>query len=312
MGTTSEVIAGRVGRGGWARVSKSEPCEVCDSPDWCSRSASVTCCMRVKSDVPMKNGGWLHKIGTTLIRAKPRPPERRISDSELQVRFGPQCKAWYVGQNAKIAELSKVLGVSPWALDDLHVGWDGAAWTFPETNHHGQIIGVNRRLLDGKKIMVVGSRRGLTFVEDWADAYGPIFVVEGGSDVAAGLTLGLCVIGRPSNTGGVEYLVRLLGKYDRKVILLAERDEKDRTAMDRHDPDCRCCGQCYPGKFGAVETANRLSSRLGKIVHWSFLPDDKKDLRAWLNSRGANPMNQTAMKRIAGSLIRRTINGIKE
>jgi hypothetical protein len=256
--------------------------------------------------------GYIYTISDEPVQFVPRLVERRVTDSELHVRLAPRCRAWYVNQEAKVKELADTLGVAPWALDALHVGWDGSAWTFPEVNHLGQIIGVNRRLQDGKKIMAVGSRRGLTYASDWLDYYGPIFVVEGGSDVAAGLTLGLCVVGRPSNTGGVDYLVRLLGKHDRKVILLAERDEKDRSQIVRHDPACKCCGRCYPGKFGAIETAKRLSTRMEKLIHWSFLPDGAKDLRAWLNSRDTNPMNEAAMKRITGSLIRRTANGIHE
>ena len=318
MQRTSEVRSERVSRGKrarseWMRVSKGSPCKICDSSDWCTYQADVACCMRVKSDRPMKNGGFMHKLTDSLGTPERiiRPKEKRPTDLELHARFAPLCRSWYVGRDEATRRLAETLGVATWALDALHVGWDGEAWTFPEVNPHGHIIGVNRRFPDGKKLCLLGSRRGLTFAEDWADAPGPIFVVEGGSDVAAGLTLGLCVVGRPSNMGGVEYLVRLLGKHDRRVVLLAERDKKDRSKLlpTLHDPSCQCCGQCFPGKFGAIETAKRLSVRLSKLVHWSFLPSEK-DMRAWLNSSGANPNNEQAMMWIAAGLIQRTRNVI--
>ena len=271
--------------------------------------------MRVESPIRMRNGGWLHK--TTDALAAPKRPDRlrvkKATDTELHVRFGPLCRAWYVGQDQAVKRLAKTLGVAPWALDQLHVGFDGVAFIFPEQNHCGQIVGVNRRHADGKKLCVVGSRRGLTYAEDWCDAPGPILVVEGGSDVAAGLTLGLCVVGRPSNTGGVEYLTRLLGKHDRRIILVAERDEKDRSQLGLiHDPDCRCCGMCYPGLHGARVSAERLTKQLGRLIHWSFLPMPHKDLRAWLVGKRLDLDDTGRLERIGKILCRRLIDGIHE
>lgn len=301
---------GQKGAGEWQRVSRSEPCHVCGKPDYCTRSDDgAECCMRVESKVPMKNGGWLHRNGDIQPRPVFRP--KRLTDSELSARFGPLARHWYVGKDKEIKQLAETLGIAPWALDALHVGFDGECFTFPERNHNGQIIGCNRRFTDGTKRCVIGSRRGLTFTDYWADAYGPVLIVEGASDVAAGLTLGLCVIGRPSNTGGVDYLTRLLGKYPSgRIILIAERDEKDRTKLVRHRPDCHCCGQCFPGKFGAVQTSIRLSKQLGRIVAWSFVPGHAKDLRGWLTSMSASPNNEQAMRRLADSLLRRIRHAI--
>ena len=293
----------------WEAVTKAAPCVVCESPDWCTRSMDgANCCMRVKSDIPMRNGGWLHRVnGEIQPRRVFRPKERRLTDSELSARFGPLARHWYVGKDKEIKLLAETLGVAAWALDAIKVGADADSYTFPELNHHGQIVGINRRFPDGMKRCCIGSRRGLTFTEDWADAPGPVLIVEGASDVAAGLTLGLCVVGRPSNTGGVEYLKRLLAKHlDRRIVIVAERDEKDLTQLPAtHDARCFCCGCCFPGKFGAVQTSIRLSKQLDRIVEWSFLPDAAKDLRQWLNGKNADVNNEQAMRRLAGSLTRR-------
>ena len=87
-------------------------------------------------------------------------------------------------------------------------------WTWPERDAAGNVIGINRRFADGTKQRMAGSQSGLTFdPAHWLESMiEPDFVllVEGGSDVAAMLSLGLAVVGRPSNTGGVELLAELL------------------------------------------------------------------------------------------------------
>jgi len=54
----------------WRRVTHRESCPVCDHPDWCSVAAdgAVAICMRVASDRPTKNGGWLHRLGAGAAR----------------------------------------------------------------------------------------------------------------------------------------------------------------------------------------------------------------------------------------------------
>jgi len=49
---------------GWRRVSRQSPCSVCGRADWCTFTSDGTaaCCMRVESQRPLKNGGWLHRL----------------------------------------------------------------------------------------------------------------------------------------------------------------------------------------------------------------------------------------------------------
>lgn len=201
-----------------------------------------------------------------------------------------------------MATLAAMLGVASWALDVLRVGYGelfgSMCWSFPERNAQGQIVGINRRLVtpvngDNKR-GAPGSRRALTYCVGWDDYKGPVHIVEGGSDTAAGLTLGLCVIGRPSNLGGVRYLTRMLRTtVSRRIVVFGERDRKKHEDLKplvqkRHDPKCRGCIACWPGKFGAIQAAATLSKRLPlriRKVEWRLLPDEAKDLRAWLNAQ---------------------------
>ena len=49
------------------RVTKSDPCEVCDHPDWCRRfEDGYTECMRSENARPTRSGGWLHWTGSSV------------------------------------------------------------------------------------------------------------------------------------------------------------------------------------------------------------------------------------------------------
>lgn len=63
-------------------------------------------------------------------------------------------------------ELAKELNVSSSALQMMDVGYDPSkqSWAFAERDGRGNIIGITLRSRDGKKFMVKGSKRGLTFV----------------------------------------------------------------------------------------------------------------------------------------------------
>ena len=161
------------------------------------------------------------------------------------------------------------LGVSPETLTKLGIGRDidSSSWTFPERNAEGEIIGISKRPDHGKKHMVAGSQRGLTLV--WPlDAYDgtsqedPVLVVEGASDAAAGLDLNFTTVGRPSATGGADYLATLL--RDRYVVIVGEHDKG-------------------AGRLGADKTANALVG-ITASVKVIYPPDGVKDLREWENA----------------------------
>lgn len=66
-------------------------------------------------------------------------------------------------------ELANQLGVSSESVVAIGVGFlpvdehDHSAWVFPERNAKGKVVGVSKRLMNGKKYMVEGSKRGLIY-----------------------------------------------------------------------------------------------------------------------------------------------------
>ena len=285
-------------RGELEHVSKDAPCVVCSRHDWCCRLARYHLCMRVESDRPSPKGGWLHaKEAECAQRAYIPPRKPRKSDAELRDRFAPFCAESEKNALDKLERLSVQLAVSVEALRLLHVGYavvgDQACWTFPERNHRGWIVGVTRRLVapkDGQrgKLCMSGSRRALTYCDGWDKFPGPIYLVEGGSDTAAGLTLGLCVVGRPSNVGGIDMLASLLRPHRRRIIVVGERDQKSplyvSQANPRHNPMCRGCLLCWPGHAGMVQTTKAIAERMGRSVGTIMPPVGFKDLRSFVQS----------------------------
>lgn len=66
---------------------------------------------------------------------------------------------------AMLDQLAEELGVSAEALQGPGIGFNpkNQSWIFLERNSKGEIIGLMERFQDGKKFMVKGSKRGLTF-----------------------------------------------------------------------------------------------------------------------------------------------------
>lgn len=264
------------------RSRKGKPCPVCGHSDQhcvAMDDGSAAFCPKSDGAGSVKRYGeygylYIFDTGLSTRDVAMLPPVRKqpeLSDEELHAIWNPRAILWWRDAGAEVGRLALVLGVASWSLSELCVGWDGKAWTFPERNGEGLIVGVNRRFEDGGKRCATGSHRGLTYSETWSDNPGPILLVEGGSDTAAGITLGLAVIGRPSNTGGVAMLVKMLADTDRKVIAIGERDRK---------ADGR-----WPGMDGAKGVSSALAKKFMRQVACRLLPGGAKDLRAWFLSQ---------------------------
>src|SRR5438128_3543256 len=190
---------------GWQRVTRAAPCAICGKPDYCTVGTFWNCCMRVASDKPCKNGGWLHPLnGAPVMPRAKEAPEPTIDALSMWKRWKEQTPP------TSVAELATVLGVKVVALQLLNVTWapEHFAWAFPMFNERLDPIGFRLRNWFGKKWSVPGGRNGL-----FAPAGPPgkiCFIAEGESDTSALLSLGLFSIGRPSCNEGAAMLAALL------------------------------------------------------------------------------------------------------
>ncbi len=186
-------------------VSRGNPCPVCEGNQRCSVGADgVVFCRGADAD-----GNGFKCFGKT------QGDEgcsifRRIDDSPLSKAEPIQATAKFSGIESQIwrersdefaaaltlelrDELARNLKLPIWAVeefDGLGAKADEACWTISERDGSGKVVGVNRRFQDGRKQMIVGSKRGLIYSPNW-DRGGPICLVEGASDYLAMAAMGL-------------------------------------------------------------------------------------------------------------------------
>lgn len=259
-------------------------CPVCERADWCSVSddGKVARCMRVESARESTGAdgtlGWLHALETPM--AVEVPQEKVTKATLAEVKSVARSAYEHKLASAVRAKLAQELGVSVASLDSLRVGYgcdrSGAEWSsWPSRDGRGNVVGVSRRYSDGSKKTMPGHRCGVYYPLERKGLLGPVLIVEGGSDVAAALTVGLPAIGRPSNTGGADVIQTVLGEKVKAAVVVGERDENPerRGTLQSCPVDCRGCLVCWPGLAGAKIVAKKLGCR------FVLPPEGVKDFR---------------------------------
>lgn len=259
------------------RVSRSNPCPVCDKPDWClvAKDGSAAICARIEDGSVKRCGdaGNLHILHGDGYRQ--RNFSKRIvvdTGTDGTKDFEPLTKQYQdqltVG---KLNTLAVSLAVSTQSLKRLRVGWDGEAYTFPMSDADGKIIGIRRRFPSGRKISVTGTKNGLFIPWDLRGDK-PLLIVEGESDLAAALDLGFDAIGRPNCNSRIEMTIKI-AKGRTQMINIADADT--------------------PGRTGAEKLAYALVLYY-PCVKIIYPPDNVKDLREWLQTG----LNSETLQRI--------------
>jgi phage/plasmid primase-like uncharacterized protein len=92
-------------------------------------------------------------------------------------------------------------------------------------DQYGDIVGLRLRSPNGGKFAVTGSRQGLFYTVDSVRDT-TVYIVEGPTDTAAALTIGLCaVVGRPSCSGCLDATLALITRFRfRRVVIVADND----------------------------------------------------------------------------------------
>ncbi len=173
-----------------------------------------------------------------------------------------------------LASLAAQLGVTAESLTRIGMGWSSKkeSYSFPERDAAGKVVGITYRSRNGETKAGKGGKRGLTIPSNVNELQRPMLIVEGATDTAACILLGIAVIGVPSAGGtraSTEELVTLLAD-EPEVIVVGENDTKS---------DGR-----WPGRDGAKKLAGNLTTLLEREVRWALVPDGVKDICAWLNS----------------------------
>lgn len=256
-------------RGTWQRITRRTPCPICGRPDWCllSDDGTAVICARTQSEKPVgaQGAGWLHRLnGSGDWPQRPRVRRLRVPLRGQSVRDFDQLAERYAAavEPGALMRFADGLGVSHASLKRLHVGWDGEAWTFPMFDATRAVIGIRRRLPNGRKLSVTGGREALFIPYDLSES-GDLLICEGPTDTAALLDFDFLAVGRPSCTGGMQWVVALARGRD--AVIMADADT--------------------PGQRGAARLASVLATYCPS-VRIVAPPDGMKDVRDWVR-RGA-------------------------
>lgn len=259
----------------WTRVSRRQPCPICERRDWCTyvgdqNNPEVVLCMRHESSRPVETGGWLHR-SRDADDYRCRPPRRKLKQRRAStIDFGAIANKYQEAlPDACLQSLADELGITSETLRRFSVGWSGShqAYTFPMRDLAGEVAGIRTRHVDGSKSSVTGGVEGL-FIPNGIDSPELLLIAEGPTDTAALLDLGFDVIGRPSCSGGVSDIVELVKRHRcRDIVIAADPDE--------------------PGMRGADKLATKLLLYV-PAVRVITPPVGNKDFRAWKNKKATS------------------------
>jgi hypothetical protein len=258
----------------WVKVTKETPCPICgNTKKECSISfdGHVAACWHV-SQGAFKDikGCYFHKL-----TADTPPSAPRICHQALPcLNFANLINDAEARLTDKAAAMhASALHVAPFALRALHCGsfTRDDVLGFPMRDHAGRYIGVRLRALDGAKWCITGSRNGLFCADPDPYESSTCFVVEGGTNLAALLTIGLWGVGRPSNNAGHELLVDYLRPVRRRIVIIRDHDKKIVALQNT-----------LHGAYLLAQTLIDMRKEVKVIV------PPTKDIRDWI-SAGANP-----------------------
>lgn len=266
----------------WFRVSKKQPCRICKKEEWCTFTENASGCMRVMSEKPMKNGGWLHVDGKEIPKYFPQAkttPAPTVVDFSFVHRF-----LFSRTTDKQLKDLGLALGLAPFALKCIGAAWDpdSQAWVFPMHDERKKIIGLRVRAMDGQKWALAGSRAGLFIPSIPTHDQRQIMICEGPTDCAALLSMGFLAIARPSCLGCEEMVNNfLVNEKIKEAVIIADNDE----------PKTRPDGTFFfPGQQGAEKLQKSL-----KVKSCILLPPTK-DMREFLNFGGSTESVSSLVK----------------
>jgi hypothetical protein len=226
--------------------------------------------MRIQSETPMRNGGWLHRTNQTIPYIA--PVRKAIEDKLIDAQA--MWQRWFDRTDHQLLDgLGVSLGVDTDCLKAIGCAWSTfGAWAFPMRDPSGKVSGIRLRNDKGDKWAVKGSKAGLFIPSEYSYITDRVlYLVEGPTDLAAAMTIGLRAFGRPACLGQENLILAYIAqqKIDRLVIV-TDNDE--------------------PGLRGAEKLQGMLS-----ILSCIWIPPTK-DIREFVNLGGRYDTMQTILK----------------
>lgn len=189
-------------------------------------------CARVESGKPLGEAGWIHYLP----EGEVQPVVARVQHKYLNPDAVHTHWSKLRARGSIIKRQASLLGLSYQSLLSFNTRYDGkaAVLVFPMFDHLRRMTGLRYRRADGRKWALKGGREGI-FRPRGFDPRQPVFIVEGPTDAAAAIDIGLHnVIGRPSCTGGATVIRDMFAKHPHTpLIFLADPDGPGLTGAER-------------------------------------------------------------------------------
>lgn len=206
------------------RVTKRHPCPICNKNDWCLIGKSLVICMRVGSprEKKMKDGqvGFIHPLDGKVQYVAPQKVGRpqTIDFTKMYETMAARTKPWQVNR------VAESLGLHPNDLKELGmVMRDDRVAAFPMRDSKRHIVGLRMRAITGGKFAEPGSHQGMFIPSRPPEP--TVYLPEGPTNTAAGLSLGLYCVGRPSCNGGIHEVVALVKSLGcKRAVIFADAD----------------------------------------------------------------------------------------
>jgi hypothetical protein len=224
--------------------------------------------MRVESDRPTRNGGWLHVTNDPIPFI---PVKKAVEEKPLDARG--VWRRWFERtDHNRLDGFALSLGVDTDCLKAIGTAWTGIAWAFPMKDAGENTIGIRLRNEQGEKWSVKGSHSGLFIPSDYSFMDdGNLYLVEGPTDLAAAMTIGVHAIGRAACLGQENLILAYLQRHRiERLVIITDNDE--------------------PGFRGAEKLQAMLS-----IMSCIWVPP-AKDIREFLNYGGTYTTVQSCLK----------------
>ena len=193
----------------------------------------------------------------------------------------------YDGDAVLVEGLATALGVDDEALKALEVRFNRfeECWSFPMRDAEGKIVGLRFRELGGsKKWSAKGSKDGLFYAArglaraNASKSGRELVIVEGPSDTAAAMSLGLLVVGRSSCQTGAALLRAMIRRVRPRIVTVV---------ADNDTPGIKGAELLAGQLVGCQSSFTDYEARLP--VRVLVVPHPYKDLRAWYLSGGLTP-----------------------
>lgn len=209
------------------------------------------------------------------------PIRKAIEDKPLDAE--PLWHRWFELTDHKMLDgFGMSLGVDTECLKAIGCAWSNLnAWAFPMRDSEGKVIGIRLRNNEGQKWAVKGSKSGLFIpgAYSWIPD-GVTYLVEGPTDLAAAMTIGLHAFGRAACIGQESFILEYVRRQKiERLVIVTDNDE--------------------PGLRGAQKLQAMLP-----ILSCVWIPPTK-DIREFVRLGGDYQLMQAILKDLVWSKARK-------